>query len=58
MDQNEPKDKNGNDLNEKKLPGDPVSLYIVSFFGTEWDLTVASFLDFKIQNGVFRDFRP
>ena len=34
MDQNEPKDKNGN-LNEKKLPGDPVSLYIVSFSGTE-----------------------
>ena len=36
MDQNEPKDKNGN-LNEKKLPGDPVSLYIVSFSGTEQD---------------------
>ena len=55
MDQNEPKDKNGNGLNEKKLPGDPVSLYIVSLFGTKWDLTVASFLDFKIKEGVFRD---
>ena len=41
MDQNEPKDKNGN-LNEKKLPGDPVSLYIVSFSGTEQDLSKKS----------------
>lgn len=36
MDQNGPKDGNGpqdkneHDINEKKLPGDPVSLYIVS----------------------------
>ena len=34
MDQNGPKENNENDLNEKKLPGDPVSLYIVSFPGT------------------------
>ena len=46
MDQNEPKDNNGNGLNEKKLPGDPISLYIVSLFGTKWDLTVASFFGF------------
>ena len=32
MDQNGTKDNNGHDLNEKKLPEDPVSLYIVSFF--------------------------
>ena len=31
MDQNGTKDNNGHDLNEKKLPEDPVSLYIVSF---------------------------
>ena len=27
---NDPQDKNEHDINEKKLPGDPVSLYIVS----------------------------
>jgi len=47
MDQNEPKDNNGNDLNEKKLPGDPVSLYIVSLFGIELDLSKRSDLLFS-----------
>ena len=42
MDQKEPKDNNDNGLNEKKLPGDPVSLYIVSLFGTELDLSERS----------------
>ena len=32
-----PPDKNGHDLNKKKLPQDPVSLYIVSILDrTEW----------------------
>ena len=47
MDRNESKDNNGNDLNEKKLPGDPVSLYIVSLFGTELDLSKRSDLLFS-----------
>ena len=42
MDQKEPKDNNDDGLNEKKLPGDPVSLYIVSLFGTELDLSERS----------------
>ena len=43
MDQNGTKDNNGHDLNEKKLPEDPVSLYIVSFlvFNCKFNLVLA-----------------
>ena len=52
MDQNEPKDNNGNGLNEKKLPGDPVSLYIVSLSGTKWDLSNRSDFFFLAGNRI------